>query len=167
VGEVHDHNADVCWLARWSTTGRYLGTTNAAFAHSLAWNVTGFKGIGLFQTFGGGRSAGKSVVARAMMAAKLTTTPLARALADAAADRQQPPIGSRAALNAGLSRIYGEALSENSHLTVASIARHVERLVEEGRLSLPHGTDGITFEDLAMVVRYLSTNPGRTTAMYK
>jgi hypothetical protein len=166
VGEVHDHNADVCWLARWSTTGRYLGTHNAALAHSLTWNVPGFKGVGLYQTFGGGKRAGKSTAVAGNLSrpdayqSGAPADPLGAIKLDIAAAK-------RATLNAGLSRIYGEALSENSHLTVAAIARHVERLIEEGRLSLPHGTDGIEFDDLTMVVRYLSTNPGRTTAMYK
>jgi hypothetical protein len=175
VGEVHDYNADRCWLARWSTTGRYLGTRNAALAHSLAWNVPGFKGIGFYQKVASLAKPSisdkvREIEARVPMSKRATTT---GRWSGAKPVHTGEPVKTthgkvmevlatqaRSNLDAGLSRIYADALSENSHLTVAAIAGHVERLIGEGRLGFPHGLGSTTFEDLAYYVRMLSSYPG-------
>jgi hypothetical protein len=184
VGEVQDHNADRCWLARWSTTGRYLGTRNAAIAHSLAWNVPGFKGIGLYQkgenfAYPKPRIADKvrEIEARVPMSKRATTTgrwsgakpghtgePVMTALGKTI---EAIAKAHRANLNAGLSRIYADALSQNSHLTVAAIAGHVERLIDERRLQFPRGLGKTTFDELGALVRELSSNPGITWTLYR
>jgi hypothetical protein len=83
--------------------------------------------------FGGARPAGKSWLSTAIRAA-----------------------AERVKLKNDLSKVYSAALADHSAQHVAAVAFHINRLLDEGRVSFSQGL--VDFETLAYVVR-LANDP--------
>jgi hypothetical protein len=175
VGEVHDYNSNVGWLARWNLAGQYRGTDTAAAKHSLLRND------GTLAHVAQAVPVKKVDLGRPASLSSAPVTNLGQLLRDKLARDKAAPVadpefdaGFAEAIAEGnartksqsikdqLGKVYLSALAGHSLMEVAAVAFHINNLIERGRLRFPQGIGTCDYTDLAGAMRFLVTHPTAT-----
>jgi hypothetical protein len=138
IGEVHDYNVGVSWLARWNEAGQYKGTLAAASKHSFERN----EGLTVDLSF--------DIPKR--------DAEFDKGFAEATANKAIAEV-KRPSLKEELGLVYASALGSHSLMEVAAVCYHVDELIEKKRLLFPEGLGRCEYNDLVVAMRLLVTHP--------